>query len=135
MRRRRGDDVPNGLIEFMIIETIRHVAAAGQWGLSLNFAVMRAVLAGEQGDGPLLELQARVLNRFSDSMQIASLWHFNRKFHPIWRPRFIAVGRLTSAPAQTLAIVDAEGVTELPLIGRFLGRSHRRAARQVAENP
>jgi lysyl-tRNA synthetase class 2 len=123
MRRAADENLPNGLIEFLIIETIQHVKRSGQWGLSLNFAVMRAVLAGEQGDGVITEVQARVLNRLSASMQIASLWHFNQKFGPLWRPRYIAVGRLTSAPIQTLAIADAEGVTEMPLIGRFLGRS------------
>jgi lysyl-tRNA synthetase class 2 len=123
MRRDASAALPNGLIDFLIIETIAHAKSRGQWGLSLNFAVMRAVLAGEQGGGILTDLQRRILNRFSDTMQIASLWHFNEKYKPYWRPRYLALGRLTSAPAQSLAIADAEGVTELPVIGRFLGQN------------
>ena len=125
MRRDADPGLPNGLTDFLIIETISHLKAQGQWGLSLNFAVMRAVLAGEMSSGLLTDLQRRILTRFSDTMQIASLWHYNEKFRPIWRPRYIALGRLTSAPAQSLAIADAEGVTELPLVGRFLGRGDR----------
>ena len=49
MRRTSDPDAPNGLTDFVIIETINWMAARGLNGLGLNFAVMRAVVAG----GPL----------------------------------------------------------------------------------
>ena len=30
-----------------------------------------------------------MLHRFSDTMQIESLWKFNQKYDPIWRPRYV----------------------------------------------
>ncbi|TDB69578.1 phosphatidylglycerol lysyltransferase domain-containing protein, partial [Micromonospora sp. KC721] len=46
MRRRSDVELPNGLTDFLIIDTVQHLRARGQWGLGLNFAVMRSVLAG-----------------------------------------------------------------------------------------
>ncbi|MGH9095558.1 MAG: bifunctional lysylphosphatidylglycerol flippase/synthetase MprF, partial [Acidimicrobiales bacterium] len=49
MRRDAGEH-PNGLIDFAVVETIRYLEAQGGKGLGLNFATMRAVLAGEAGE-------------------------------------------------------------------------------------
>jgi lysyl-tRNA synthetase class 2 len=122
MRRTKDPATPNGLVDFVVLETIRYAKARGQWGLGLNFAVMRGVLAGERGDGVLTDLERRVLLRFSETMQIESLWRFNRKYQPLWRQRFVVLGGIGNAAMQGLAIADAEGVTELPVIGRFVGR-------------
>ncbi|MEV4134960.1 phosphatidylglycerol lysyltransferase domain-containing protein [Dactylosporangium sp. NPDC049742] len=122
MRRGTDPDLPNGLTDFIIVETIERLRALGSWGLGLNFAVMRQVLAGERGEGHLSDLQRRLLHRFSGSMQIESLWHFNDKYQPLWRPRYLLLSG-TELAAQGVAVVDAEGVSELPVIGRLLNRS------------
>ena len=132
MRRSVDPDLPNGLTDYILIETINHLASQGQWGLGLNFAVMRAVLAGEQDDGPLSDLERRVLHRFSDSMQIESLWRYNEKFQPLWRPRYAVLSGIGGVPAQGLAIAEAEGIAELPLIGGLLSRRSRRRATRDA---
>ena len=121
MRRRADPDLPNGLTDFVVIETIKHVRAGHHWGLGLNFAVMRAVMAGER-DGALQSLERRVLHKFSDSVQIESLWRYNEKFRPYWRPRYVVLSSVEHAAAQGIAIADAEAIWELPVIGRFLGR-------------
>jgi lysylphosphatidylglycerol synthetase-like protein (DUF2156 family) len=128
MRRSADPDLPNGLTDFIVVETINHLKSGGQWGLGLNFAVMRAVLAGERGSGRLSDLQRRLLHRFSDTMQIESLWRYNEKYRPYWRPRYIVISGIGTAPVQGLAIADAEGITELPVIGRLLGRGDDRPA-------
>ncbi|MBV9659974.1 MAG: DUF2156 domain-containing protein, partial [Acidimicrobiales bacterium] len=87
MRRDNGEH-PNGLIDFAVVETIREVKARGGQGLGLNFATMRAVLAGEAGEGVSQRVQAWLLRRMGDSMQIESLWRFNAKFDPDWQPRY-----------------------------------------------
>jgi lysyl-tRNA synthetase class 2 len=119
MRRDNGDH-PNGLLDFLIVETIRHLRATGHRGLSLNFATMRGVLAGEMGTGPVARTKAWVLRRLSGSMQIESLWRFSAKFDPRWDPRYVVFDGPEHVVPVTLAIARAESFWELPLIGRFL---------------
>lgn len=139
MRRGTAEDLPNGLTDFIIVETIQQLRAWGAWGLGLNFAVMRQVLAGERGSerygGRLSDLQRRLLHRFSDTMQIESLWRYNEKYRPLWRPRYLVLSGLGNAPVQGLAVADAEGVAELPVIGRLLGRGERAPAEYAEPQP
>ncbi len=121
MRRSTAADVPNGLTDFLIVSTAAHLAAEGMRGLGLNFAVMREIVAGERS-GRLAELSRRALHALSSKAQIESLWKFNAKYDPEWRARYVILDALDSAAAQSLAIADAEGVTELPGIGRVLRR-------------
>lgn len=122
MRRRADPDLTNGVTDFVVIETIEHVKATHQWGICLNFAVMRAVVAGDL-EGAFYNLQRRVLRKFSETMQIESLWLYNKKFRPYWRARYVVLDAVENAPAASIAIADAESIWELPIIGRFLGRS------------
>ena len=119
MRRDAGEH-PNGLIDFAIVETIRYLKAHGKRGLGLNFATMRAVLAGESGEGVSQRVQAWLLRRMSDSMQIESLWKFNAKYDPDWQPRYALYDSPEHALPAAIAVARAESFWELPLIGRFL---------------
>lgn len=119
MRRDDGEH-PNGLIDFAVVETIRHLQAHGGGGLGLNFATMRAVLAGEAGAGLTTKVQAWLLRRMGDSMQIESLWKFNAKFDPDWQPRYAVYDAPENALATAIAVARAESFWELPVIGRFL---------------
>ncbi|SBT38986.1 bifunctional lysylphosphatidylglycerol flippase/synthetase MprF [Micromonospora auratinigra] len=127
MRRRTDVEVPNGLTDFVIIETIRHLKERGQWGLGLNFAVMRAVLAGERSVGRLGDVQRRLLQRLGADTQMASLWRYNEKYHPMWRSRYVVLAGLGNVPSQGLAIAAAEGVLDLP--GRRTRRSEAAGGR------
>jgi len=120
MRRTSNPDAPNGLTDFVILETITWMAERGLNGLGLNFAVMRAVVAGENGSGPWRSAERSVFHRFSDSMQIESLWNFNKKYDPEWRPRYSVADDRAHMPRAGLAIARAESVSELPLVGRFM---------------
>ena len=101
MRRTSNPDAPNGLTDFVIIETIHWMAKQGLTGLGLNFATMRAVVAGETGSGPWRSAEKSLLHRFSDSMQIESLWNFNKKYDPQWRPRYsVADDRVAHAESR-----------------------------------
>jgi lysylphosphatidylglycerol synthetase-like protein (DUF2156 family) len=125
MRRDNGEH-PNGLIDFAIVETIRYLSAQGYKGLGLNFATMRAVLAGEAGDGLPQRVQAWLLRRMSGPMQIESLWRFNAKFDPDWQPRYAVYDSPEHALPTALAVARAESFWELPLIGRFMVPSAQR---------
>ena len=89
MRRTSDPEAPNGLTDFVIIETLQWMAERGLRGLGLNFATMRAVVAGESGSGPWTSLERNVLHHFSETLQIESLWHFNQKYDPRWNPRYV----------------------------------------------
>lgn len=119
MRRDPGEH-PNGLTDFAVVETIRHIREQGRRGLSLNFATMRAVLAGEAGDNLAQRVEGWLLRRMSGSMQIESLWKFNAKFDPDWQPRYAVYDSPENLLPAAMAVARAESFWELPLIGRFL---------------
>jgi lysylphosphatidylglycerol synthetase-like protein (DUF2156 family) len=119
MRRTDGPH-PNGLIDFVVVETIRELHRRGLRGLGLNFATLRAVLAGENGDGVGHRLERWLARRLSDSMQIESLWRYNAKFGPMWIPRYAVYDGAEHMLPAALAVARAESFFELPLIGRFL---------------
>jgi lysyl-tRNA synthetase class 2 len=119
MRRTNDEDAPNGLTDFVIIETISWMRERGYRGLGLNFATFRAVVSGEGGGGPWLGVERKVLHRFSDTMQIESLWKFNQKYDPIWRPRYVVTDAALNRPREAMAIARAEGEMEVPIVGRF----------------
>ncbi|HVC24591.1 MAG TPA: phosphatidylglycerol lysyltransferase domain-containing protein [Acidimicrobiales bacterium] len=120
MRRDDGEH-PNGLTDFVIVSTIAHLRSQGMQALGLNFATMRAVLAGEGDDSTSLRLKRWLLRRMSGSMQIESLWRFNAKYHPRWIGRYVIYRAPEHLPAVAVAIARAESFWELPVIGRFLG--------------
>jgi lysylphosphatidylglycerol synthetase-like protein (DUF2156 family) len=119
MRRDDGEH-PNGLMDFAIVETIRWLCAHDWQGLGLNFATMRAVLAGESGDGFSQRIQAWLLRRMSDTMQIESLWKFTAKYDPDWQPRYAVYDAPENVLPVAFAVARAESFWELPVIGRFL---------------
>ena len=119
MRRDAGEH-PNGLIDFLVVETARHLRERGMRGLGLNFATMRAVLAGESGDSLPQRVERWVLRRLSGSMQIESLWRFNAKFDPEWLPRYLVYDAPEHLLPIGMAVARAESFWELPLVGRFL---------------
>ncbi len=128
MRRERGTH-PNGLIDFALVETIRHLAAQGHGGLGLNFAVMRAIFAGETGSGAVQRAQAWATRSLAGASQAESLWRFNAKYHPRWVSRYAYCDAPEHVISAALAIARAESLWELPLIGRFLSSAARTAAR------
>jgi lysylphosphatidylglycerol synthetase-like protein (DUF2156 family) len=119
MRRSERPDRPNGLTEFVVVETIEHLRRRGDVGLALNFATFRAVLASETGDRLVHRVEKWFLERMSDSMQIESLWSFNEKFQPEWSPRYACYDSPEHMLVASIAVARAESFWELPFIGRF----------------
>jgi len=121
-RSNRDEQLPNGLTDFAIIETIRHVAESGGRALSLNFAVLREVVAGDR-QSPAARASRAAIQRISGHAQVESLWRFNAKYDPTWFPRYLMLDSVEFVAAQGFAVADAEGATEIPVLGRFFGRS------------
>ncbi|MDA8026208.1 MAG: phosphatidylglycerol lysyltransferase domain-containing protein [Actinomycetota bacterium] len=119
MRRDLGEH-PNGLTDLMVVATIEHLKDLGCKGLSLNFATMRAIIAGDGEDALSTRVERWFLKRLSDTMQIESLWRFNSKFSPTWLPRYLVYESPDTLPQVAIAIARAESFWELPIIGKFL---------------
>jgi lysyl-tRNA synthetase class 2 len=108
---RRDPATDNGLTEAMIAELMTVGAGLGVHRVSLNFAVFRAALAqGERiGAGPVARLWARLLKLASRWWQIDSLYRFNDKFQPEWRPRYVVFPLVRDLPRILFAALEAEG--------------------------
>jgi len=124
MRRNTDVELPNGTMDFLVIETIGYVADRGAEALDLNFAVLRSAVSDEHGS-VLARLGRSTANAASAGAQLQSLWRFNAKYRPSWVPRYVAIGGIEALPRQGLAIVHAEGITEIPVLGKLLGGSRR----------
>ncbi len=119
MRRDPGDH-PNGLIDFALCSTIEHLRETNARGLSLNFAAFRSVLDGERGEGTFTRVERWALKRLSGILPIESLWTFNSKYHPQWLPRHLVYPAAESFVPVVAAVLRAESMTEIPVLGRFL---------------
>lgn len=122
-RRNTDADLPNGIMDFLVIETINHIAEQGGGGLDLNFAVLRTLVSGERS-GWLARMVRAGPARTSARAEIESLWRFNAKYQPRWVPRYAVLGSIDALASQGLVMADAEGISELPVLGKFLGRHH-----------
>ena len=105
---RRSRDTPNGLMEYLLVEAIAWGKAHGVAELSLNFSVFGKVLRSTR-DAPLgLRTLRGALLRFDRFFQLERLHSFNRKFFPVWRPRFVCFERWTDAPLVAVAFLHVE---------------------------
>jgi lysylphosphatidylglycerol synthetase-like protein (DUF2156 family) len=119
MRRDPGEH-PNGLIDYALCATIDELRRRGGQGLSLNFSAFRSILDGEKGDTALLRVERWALRRLSGILPIESLWSFNAKYHPDWLPRYLVYPAVESFVPVVAAVLRAESLTEIPVIGRLL---------------
>jgi lysylphosphatidylglycerol synthetase-like protein (DUF2156 family) len=126
MRRDRGEH-PNGLVDFALVSTVEHLRDLGCKGLSLNFAALRSVLEGERGDGVTQRVERWALKKMSSFLQIETLWRFNAKYKPSWLPRYVVYDTAEHLVPVVLAILRAESLSEVPVIGRMIAASDRRS--------
>jgi lysyl-tRNA synthetase, class II len=112
MRRRR--DTPNGLMEFLITETIAWARAHAVAEVSLNFAVFADFLRADE-DAPRLTRATRyVLLKGDRLFQLERLHSFSRKFFPHWRRRYFCFERWVDLPLAGLAYLHAESLLTPP---------------------
>jgi lysyl-tRNA synthetase, class II len=109
---RRSQQTPNGLMEFLIAETMGWAREAGVEEISLNFCVFSDLLRG--GDTALGRAARFTLLRLDSVFQLERLHAFSRKFLPEWRARYVCFQRFADAPAVGLACLRAEQLLALP---------------------
>ncbi len=119
MRRNTAPGLTNGIIEYLVLESLMEFSERGYVRVGLNFAVFRRVVSGE-AEHWLGRAARMVLQSTASQTQMESLWRFNSKFDPEWVPRYAVLGSVDAMAAQGVVMAGAEGLTELPLVGRFM---------------
>jgi len=110
----RRKQVPNGLTEYLIVETAEWAKAEGASELSLNFCAFTDVIAPERATTLWKRLARRLLLAADNVFQLERLYSFNRKFFPEWRRRYICIERYADIPAVGLAYLHAESLLVPP---------------------
>jgi lysylphosphatidylglycerol synthetase-like protein (DUF2156 family) len=120
---RRLPETPNGLMEFLVVETVAWARARDVDELSLNFCAFGDLIA----DAPRTRLHALARGglRAADRVfQLERLLVFTRKFAPEWRPRYVCVERLADVPRVGIAYLRVESLLTPPsLTARRIERS------------
>ena len=120
---RRLPDTPNGLMEFLVVETLAWARDHHVEELSLNFCVFGDLIADEPRT-PLHAIARAGLRAADRLFQLERLLVFTRKFAPEWRPRYVCVERLTDVPRVGIAYLRAESLLTPPsLTPRRIERS------------
>ncbi len=120
MRRKVATSLPNGVTDFVIVETMRHLADEGFKNLCLNFAVMRSMFEPQTSQGLRRRVVRHSLIQLSKRAQIESLWKYNRKFAPQWQPRYLVFDAVSHLVSQAMSIAEVESFIEIPLVGRVV---------------
>ena len=76
-----------------------------------------------RGDGTVQRAERWFLKRLSNFAQIESLWRFNAKYEPEWLPRYVVFDTAEHLVPVVMAILRAESVWEIPVLGRLLAAS------------
>lgn len=88
---RRSPSSETGVNELMVAQTVSFSAERGYSEISLNFASFRSIFerGKKLGAGPITRISHKFLVFLSRFFQMESLYRFNSKFQPEWRPRFV----------------------------------------------
>jgi lysyl-tRNA synthetase class 2 len=111
MRRRAG--TVNGLMEYLIAETLVWARKRGAEELSLNFCVFADVLSGDCAGTPLRFARWGLL-KLDALFQLERLRSFSAKFGPSWRPRYVLYEHVSDAPLVGLAYLRVESLLTPP---------------------
>jgi lysyl-tRNA synthetase class 2 len=105
---RRTPDAPNGLTEFLIVETLAWAKEHDAKELSLNFCALTDLICPDRANTVPRRVVRRGLLAADNVFQLERLYSFNRKFFPEWRPRYLCVEKLTDLPLVGLAYLHVE---------------------------
>jgi len=121
---RRLPDTPNGLMEFILCEMFAWAREHGIERVSLNFAAFGELLRAEGGLRPHERLMRFVLGKADRYFQVERLLAFNRKFLPLWEPRYAAFESYSDVPVAALVTLSLESLLVWPRALRRLWPEH-----------
>jgi lysylphosphatidylglycerol synthetase-like protein (DUF2156 family) len=111
---RRRPDAPNGLTEFLVVQTLAWAREQAFAELSLNFCVLSDFLEPARASTLPRRAFRRALLAADRVFQLERLYSFSRKFQPEWRPRYLCVERLADLPLVGLAYLRVEQLLTPP---------------------
>jgi len=121
---RRRPDAPNGLTEFLIVETLAWAKEVGAEEVSLNFCALTDFISPDRAITLPRRALRHALLAADNVFQLERLYSFNRKFFPEWRPRYLCIERLSDLPLVGLAYLHVEQLLVPP--GPWAARRDRR---------
>jgi lysyl-tRNA synthetase, class II len=111
---RRLADTPNGLMEFILCETFVWAREHEIARISLNFAAFGELLRAEGGLGKGQRVMRFALGKADRYFQVERLLAFNRKFLPLWEPRYAAFESYSDVPIAALVTLSLESLLIWP---------------------
>ena len=101
---RRGKDVPNGIMDYLLLRLIQYAGERGYGRVGLGLAPMTGFHMGEHAT---LEerLVNGVLQKFNFVFHFRGLYQFKAKFATSWEPRYLIYKNLLQLPRIALALV------------------------------
>ncbi|HTZ04313.1 MAG TPA: phosphatidylglycerol lysyltransferase domain-containing protein [Gaiellaceae bacterium] len=122
---RRSPAAPNGVTEFLIVETLAWAKEHDAREVSLNFCVFTDFISPDRAVTVPRRVVRRALLAADNVFQLERLYAFNKKFFPEWRPRYLCVEKLSDLPVVGLAYLHVEQLLVPP--GPWARRDRRRA--------
>ncbi|HWY80085.1 MAG TPA: phosphatidylglycerol lysyltransferase domain-containing protein [Candidatus Sulfotelmatobacter sp.] len=104
---RRKKNAPNGLVEFLLIQSLEHFKKQGINTVSLNFATFHHQKK-EMSEKPVKLLISLLYIILSRLYKTNNIYHFNNKFLPHWQERYVAFEKKRYLPSYLLAIAKVE---------------------------
>ncbi|HEY1480087.1 MAG TPA: phosphatidylglycerol lysyltransferase domain-containing protein [Gaiellales bacterium] len=111
---RRLPDTPNGLMEFVLCETFVWAREHDIERVSLNFAAFGELLRAEGSLCRRQRLLRFALGKADRYFQVERLLAFNRKFLPLWEPRYAAFESYSDVPIAALVTLSLESLLIWP---------------------
>jgi lysyl-tRNA synthetase class 2 len=111
---RRLPDTPNGLMEFILCETFAWAREQEIERISLNFAAFGELLRAEGVLGRRQRVLRFALGKADRYFQVERLLAFNRKFLPLWEPRYAAFESYSDVPIAALVTLSLESLLIWP---------------------
>jgi lysyl-tRNA synthetase, class II len=111
---RRRPDTPNGLTEFLVVQTLAWARECEATELSLNFCALADFVSPERAVTVPRRAVRRAILVADNVFQLERLHSFSRKFHPEWRPRYLCVERVTDLPLVGIAYLRVEQLLTPP---------------------
>ena len=100
-----------GVLDFVLVESIRHFMAAGVTQISLG----NAPLADSAAPTPPSSKEGRLVRFIYENLNLVyayrPLFEFKRKYRPDWQARYLAYSRVESLPLVGLALVRVHAPT------------------------
>jgi lysyl-tRNA synthetase, class II len=121
---RRLPDTPNGLMEFVLCETFAWAREHEVDRVSLNFAAFGELLRAEGALCRRQRLLRFALGKCDRYFQVERLLAFNRKFLPLWEPRYAAFESYSDVPVAALVTLSLESLLVWPRALRRLWPAH-----------